>query len=128
MPRFPFLPEIAGFYKKGYRMNRLTRTFALAGMLGVALGSAVYAVPAAARTVVVVDAGMAPPPPHYERIPEGRPGYVWAPGYWRWDAYAHRHVWVGGYWMRGRPGYHWVPGVWVQRGPNWHWRDGYWGR
>lgn len=69
---------------------------------------------------------IAPPPPRAEVVPHARRGYVWAPGYWRWNG--HRHVWVGGYWVRARPGWHWVPAHWVASGHRWHYVAGHWVR
>jgi hypothetical protein len=71
-----------------------------------------------AATYVGVQIGQ-PPPPRYEIVPPSRAGYVWAPGYWRWNG--RRHVWVGGSWMRARPGYRYVPPRW-ERGPRGDWR------
>ncbi len=68
----------------------------------------------------------APPPVRFERIVP-RPGYVWTPGYWRWDNNDRHHVWVGGSYVSARPGFDWAPGRWDQdphRG--WRFRAGYW--
>ena len=54
------------------------------------------------------------------------PGYVWAPGYWRWEG--RRHVWVGGHWMGARPGYYWVPPRWDPRDGRHHFEPGRWAR
>jgi YXWGXW repeat-containing protein len=75
---------------------------------------------------VVVDIDVAPPPAQVEVVPAPRAGFVWAPGYWRWDG--GHHVWVGGRWMHERVGYHWVPEAWVQVGPHWHFQRGHWAR
>ena len=50
--------------------------------------------PAAAEVDLSVTIGTPPPPPRYEVIPAPRAGYVWAPGYWRWEG--HRHAWMPG--------------------------------
>jgi len=70
--------------------------------------------------------GVAPPRARVEVVPAARVGYVWAPGYWRWNGY--RHVWAGGYWVRSRPGWRWAPTHWVAYGPRWHYVPGYWRR
>jgi hypothetical protein len=75
---------------------------------------------------VVIDVDVAPPPVQVETVPGARVGFVWAPGYWRWDG--GRHVWVGGRWMHERRGYHWVSETWVQAGPHWHFQRGHWER
>ena len=76
----------------------------------------------AQRRVVVV--AVAPPAPRVERVVVRR-GYVWTPGYHRWNG--RSYVWVGGRHVRphrgrtvfvqghwdARPnGYVWVPGHW----------------
>lgn len=107
-------------------MNRITRTLALVAFAGLGLGATAYTTPAQAREVVVVTTRVAPPPPRIERVPSPRVGYVWAPGYWRWNG--ARHVWVGGYWVRERPGYRWAPARWEHRGPGWYYNRGGWVR
>ncbi|HUO43700.1 MAG TPA: YXWGXW repeat-containing protein [Burkholderiales bacterium] len=82
------------------------------------------ALPAAARTDVNIDIGVAPPAPQVEVVPAPRRGYVWAPGYWRWEG--RRHVWVQGHWIREHRGYVWVPEHWEQRGPYYHFVPGHW--
>src|SRR5438128_12053195 len=79
-----------------------------------------------ARSNVEVYIGTPPPPPRMERLPPPRSGWVWAPGYWRWDGY--RHVWARGHWVRARHGYHYVPGHWVERRGHWYFRAGHWER
>lgn len=107
-------------------MKKMPLKLALLAGLGVAFAGASYAPPAAAQVYVTTRVGVAPPPPRYERIPRARPGYVWAPGYWRWDG--RRHVWAGGYWVRGRPGYNWRPAYWDHGHDGWRFRRGYWAR
>lgn len=68
--------------------------------------------------------GNAPPPPRFESLPPPRHGYVWAPGYWRWDG--HRHAWVAGHWLRERQGYRYYPSEWVRVDNGWGWREGGW--
>ena len=109
-------------------MKPLARTFALLTALGLGLGASAYAPEAAAGTQVSVQIGVAPPPPRYEIVPPPRIGYVWAPGYWRWDPYARRHVWIVGRWMPARRGYYYRPPRWEHYGPGWRFHDGYWGR
>jgi len=109
-------------------MNPLARKLAVLTGLGLALGSAAYVPEAAARTQVSVQIGVAPPPARFERVPPPRRGYAWAPGYWRWDPYARRHVWVTGRWVPAHPGYRYRPAGWIRYGNNWRFHDGYWGR
>ena len=87
-----------------------------------------YAPPASARVAVGVSIGLpayAPPPPVVETVGV-RPGYVWAPGYWRWDGY--RYGWRGGYWSPVRVGYHYAPARGVGCGPHWCYHGGGWVR
>jgi len=89
------------------------------------VGAVVLAASAAvAGAQVVIRVG--PPAPIHEEM--GRPphdGWVWQPGYHRWDG-AH-YVWVGGTWAE--PPHHgarWVPGHWDRRGGGYVWIDGHW--
>ena len=67
-----------------------------------------------------------PPRPLVERrVPAPGPGYVWTPGYHRWDGRAH--VWVPGVWVmpphrRAR----WAPAHWVHRRQGWFFVEGHW--
>jgi hypothetical protein len=91
---------------------------------------AVLSTPAFARVNLNFDVEVVPPPPRVEVVPEPRPGYVWAPGYWAWEG--GRHVWREGHWVVVRPGYYWVPERWMEyrgpRGPHWHFEPGHWER
>ena len=52
-------------------------------------------------------------------------GYIWQPGYWRWNGATY--VWVSGGWVRPpRTTAVWVPGHWVNRGAGWVWIPGHW--
>jgi len=52
-------------------------------------------------------------------------GYVWVPGYHRWDG--GRYVWVpGAYAAPPRPHARWVPGHWARRPSGWYSIDGHW--
>lgn len=102
--------------------------FAVLAALVLAATGAVYAPAASARTSVSVQIGVAPPPPRYEVVPPPRPGYVWIQGYWNWDPYAHRHVWIPGRWTGMRPGYVYHPARWEHYGNQWRFHDGRWGR
>ncbi len=80
------------------------RSILLCAVVGIAALGALPA-PAVAGGRVAIGIGFAPPPPRYERVVV-RPGYVWTPGYWRWSG--RRYVWVGGYYLRARPGHYYV--------------------
>lgn len=64
----------------------------------------------------------APPPPRYEVAPHPRRGMVWVPGHWEWRG--HRHVWMQGYWVKARPGYHYREPRWVEHGGRWNMQPG----
>ena len=97
-------------------------------LIGAVLAIAAAGIPTAgnAARLVVVDVDVAPPPERVEVVPAPRAGYVWAPGYWRWER--GRHVWVRGYWVRGRRGYHWVPHRWEEHERRWRFEAGHWDR
>ncbi len=107
-------------------MPSTTRKLALLAVLGIASAGAVYTPTATAGVSVAVGINVAPPAPRYEMVPPPRVGYVWAPGYWRWDGY--RHVWMTGYWVRARPGYVYHQPHWEHARDGWRFRDGAWGR
>jgi len=53
------------------------------------------------------------------------PGYVWTPGYHRWDG-AH-YVWTGGAWvLPPHPHAHWVAHRWVRRHGGYVLVEGHW--
>jgi hypothetical protein len=91
----------------------------------VILGS--LGMPTLAMADFDVDVTTAPPAPKIEAVPEARPGYVWAPGYWKWEG--TDHVWVTGHWVEAQLHSHWVPDKWTEdpnRPGHWHFRSGYW--
>jgi len=69
-----------------------------------------------------------PPPRRVEVIPVrpvGHPGWVWQPGYHRWDGRAY--VWVPGHYAEPpRPRARWVEGHWVHRRGGWVFIEGHW--
>jgi hypothetical protein len=105
-------------------MSARTILLASALMLGAA------AMPAHAGVSLSVGIGVPSPPLRVEHVPPLRHGYVWAPGYWRWDG--HRHVRMAGPWITGHPGYRWVPQQWEPaahhryRFAPGHWEREYW--
>ena len=94
-------------------------------IIGALLAIGATAIPVASQAARYdIDVEVAPPPDRVEVVPAPRHGYVWAPGYHRWD-HGH-HVWVRGHWIREREGHHWVPHRWERRGDRWHFEDGHW--
>ena len=76
-----------------------------------------------AGEAIVTD--VAPPAPYYETLPAPPfVGAVWINGYWDW--HGGRHVWVGGHYDHGRPGYAWQPHRWTQRDGRWRLEQGHW--
>lgn len=104
-------------------MTTRRKVLGLALPLAAAAVCAVNALPAHAG---LIDIEIEPPhrPPPHERVPPPRHGFVWAPGYWRWEG--HRHVWEPGHWERERHGHHWVPARWVQVGRHYRFEEGHW--
>jgi hypothetical protein len=109
-------------------MSSALRPLLLAAGFAVVSTCMVYTSDAEARVVVDVGIGVPPPLPRPLPPPPPRAGYAWAPGFWRWDAPRHRHVWVDGHWERVRAGYAYRPAHWVQRGPDWRFVPGHWAR
>jgi hypothetical protein len=94
-------------------------------IIGAMLAIGATAIPMAGQAArYAVDIEVAPPPDRVERVPAPHQGYIWAPGYYRWDH--GRHVWTGGHWIRERHGHRWVPHHWERRGDRWHFEDGRW--
>src|SRR5689334_13581850 len=81
--------------------------------------------PAAAQGLNIY-VGSAPPAPVYEVAPAPRSGYVWAPGYYRYDN--SRYVWTSGRWMAERPGYRWTNDRWEYGSNGWYHVAGRWDR
>jgi hypothetical protein len=104
----------------------LFTTLAAAAISLPALAVPALVTPAAAQASLNVSIGVPPPAPIYEAVPVARPGYVWAPGFWRWEG--TRHVWAPGHWMGERRGYHWVPDRWDHHGNGYHHEEGHWDR
>ncbi|HEY1977557.1 MAG TPA: hypothetical protein VGG89_13460 [Candidatus Baltobacteraceae bacterium] len=78
------------------------------------------ALPAAAQVYVTV----APPAPVVETIPVSPGhGYVWVPGYYRWNGV--RYVWVHGHYVLHAG--HWCPGGWHHTpARGWWYTPGHW--
>jgi WXXGXW repeat (2 copies) len=103
----------------------LMRKLILGGLIVATLGG--VSIPAAARANVDFYVNFGPPPVRYEFVPAPRVGFVWVPGYWDWRY--NRHHWVGGHWVRHRPGYFFAPARWVAQDGRWYyhapgWRAG----
>ena len=90
----------------------------------LALGT--IALPAAAQVSGSLYIDVAPPAPRVEVMPAPRAGYVWAPGYWRWEEPRRSHVWVDGRWEAERRGYRWSADRWVARDNRYYYEPGRW--
>jgi WXXGXW repeat (2 copies) len=108
----------------------IKRTASKRGLSGLVLPAVVATMligsAAPAFSDVGIDIAIAPPPPRVIVEPAHRPGFVWAPGYYRWDG--HRHVWVDGHFIRERRGSHWVPEHWDEHHGRYHFVPGHWDR
>jgi hypothetical protein len=82
--------------------------------------------PALAEVSIGVEIAVPPPAARVEIVPPPRPGFYWAPGYWRWEG--SRHAWVEGRWIEDRPGYSWVPDRWLPRANRHQFHPGHWER
>jgi hypothetical protein len=105
-------------------MKKTALVVSVAALLS--FGTVVIPTVAQAQPSINVQIGGRPPPPRYERVPPPRRGYVWAPG--RYEARGRGHAWVGGSWMRARPGYAYRQPEWRERGGRWEQRRGGWDR
>jgi hypothetical protein len=92
------------------------------------IAGGMLALPAASHAEVSLslNIGVPPPAPRVEVVPPPRQGYVWAPGYWRWEG--RHHEWIDGRWIEERHGHRWVPERWVHEGPYWRLVPGHWKR
>lgn len=115
-------PEVPAVAPQHSALARAFRTTVLCVALGLGLGAATLPAQAQVR-IVVRDA---PPPLQVEVAPAARRGYVWAPGYWRWQN--RRHVWARGHWERERRGQRFEPARWEQRGDRYQFAPGRWQR
>ena len=97
-------------------LNRSFTTLLAAAAVSIpAIVAPALVMPAAAQ--INVDINLGPPPaPRYEVVPAPRPGYLWAPGYWRADG--RQHAWQEGHWEQARPGYRYVPDRWERYSEN----------
>ncbi len=93
-------------------------------LLGVMVASSLGAIALPAQAEIVLNFG--PPPARYEVAPNPRRGYVWEPGYYRWNG--RRHVWVAGHWERSRAGYAYSGPRWVERDGRWEFHSRRWDR
>ena len=93
--------------------------------LVVVLAGALIGAPAAASAAARVYVRVGPPAPRVERVVVVRPGYVWTPGYYRWNGRVY--VWVAGrHVIPPRPHAVWVPGHWERKRRGWFWVAGTW--
>jgi WXXGXW repeat (2 copies) len=105
------------------------RSSVFALLLGAAV-PAYFVAPANAQIAVDISVDVAPPPlPYYEQPPIPAEGYIWAPGYWAWDAAILDYYWVPGTWVEPpQPELLWTPAWWGWDGGRYGFHPGYWGR
>jgi hypothetical protein len=95
-------------------------------LLAVALAGS-FAAPLGVQAAVNIDVDNAPPAAIVEEAP-ARPGYVYTPGYWRWDEPRHNHIWIKGEYVPERRGEHWVGHEWREQNGRYHFNEGRWER
>lgn len=97
--------------------------FALLAMLILAIPA-----PSSAQVAVGITVGFAPPDlPVYEQPICPGDDYIWAPGYWAWDADYDDYYWVPGTWVLApEPGFLWTPAYWGWGGNGFVFYEGYW--
>ena len=96
-------------------------------LLAAGFAGSLLAYPLAGMARVDVDVDIGPPSAVVEEAPV-RPGYIYAPGYWDWDADHHRHVGKKGEYMKEHPGEHYVPYAWSEHNGRYHLNKGHWER
>ncbi|GEM_PF-4271025 len=62
--------------------------------------------------------------PFHVVIPKAR--HVWVPGYWSWDRYLDRWVWIEGRYVRERRGLRYDHGRWVETAYGYRWVEPRW--
>ena len=97
------------------KTTTLFTTLAAAAISLPALMAPALVTPAAAQANLNISIGAPPPAPVYEVTPAPRAGYVWAPGYYRYEG--NHYMWTKGRWMAERQGYHWTNDRW-EHGPH----------
>ena len=55
-----------------------------------------------------------------------RPGYYWAPGFWKWNSFFGIYSWHKARWIKVKPNHYWVPGFWEASPGGFYWIEGYW--
>ena len=85
-------------------------------LLAVALAGS-FAVPLSVQAAsATLEVDIAPPAPVVEQTTI-REGYVYTPGYWRYEEPSHKHVWIKGEYVPERRGEHWVAHEWRENDP-----------
>ncbi|MBS0523417.1 MAG: YXWGXW repeat-containing protein [Proteobacteria bacterium] len=102
----------------------LLTTLAAAAISLPALTVPALVTSAAAQANLNISIGTPPPAPIYEVIPAPRAGYVWAPGYYRYEG--GHYLWTKGRWMAERPGYRWTNDRWEHGPHGWYHVPGRW--
>ena len=104
-------------------MKRLAGALAMAGAVALPV-----VLPQSAQAAVSIN--IAPPPlPVYAQPVIPGAGYIWTPGYWRWNPQVGDYYWVPGTWvLPPYAGALWTPGYWGWVNGAYVWRGGYWGR
>jgi hypothetical protein len=85
--------------------------------------------PSSAQVAVGVTVAFGPPDlPVYDQPVCPGEDYIWAPGYWAWDADSEDYYWVPGTWVLApEVGFFWTPGFWAWGGNGFVFTAGFWG-
>jgi hypothetical protein len=94
-------------------------------LLAVALAGS-FAVPLTVQAASI-EINVAPPAPVVEQTTV-REGFVYTPGYWRWEEPSHKHVWIKGEYVPERRGEHWVAHEWRENNGRYTFNEGRWER
>ena len=94
-------------------------------LLAVALAGS-FAVPLSVQAAsATLEVDIAPPAPVVEQTTI-REGYVYTPGYWRYEEPSRKHVWIKGEYVPERRGEHWVAHEWRESNGRYVFNEGRW--
>jgi len=96
-------------------------------LLAIALAGS-FAVPLTVQAAsATLEVDVAPPAPVVEQTTI-REGYVYTPGYWRYEEPSRKHVWIKGEYVPERRGEHWVAHEWRENNGRYVFSEGRWER
>ena len=100
-------------------MNKVLLTAAFAAALTLGATTNAHAQQIIVHVAPPAPVAETPPPPPHE-------GWVWQPGYQKWDG--SQYVWVPGTYVQApQPKAEWIPGHWKDQGDgSYLWVEGHW--